>query len=49
MPVAPELVTDLDVEVAAHSDNPLMNGLGWMVEEGLEVTNFTESNFAAVG
>lgn len=55
MQYAPDLVdgpvTDLEVEMAeSHAGgNLLRNGLEWMVEEGLEVTNFTESNFAAVG
>lgn len=55
MQYAPDLVdgpvTDLEVEMAeSHTGgNLLRNGLEWMVEEGLEVTNFTESNFAAVG
>lgn len=46
---APDLVTDMDVELASHSDNPIVTGLEWMVEEGREVTNFAENNFAAVG
>eukprot|EP00878_Enallax_costatus_P043487 GHUV01051485.1.p1 GENE.GHUV01051485.1~~GHUV01051485.1.p1 ORF type:complete len:195 (-),score=49.92 GHUV01051485.1:104-688(-) len=39
----------MDVELASHSDNPIVTGLEWMVEEGREVTNFAENNFAAVG
>jgi hypothetical protein len=54
---APDLVTDTDVEAASSQlcagassmQATLVNGLGWMVEEAQEVTNFTESNFAAVG
>jgi len=53
---APELVTDADVEQASQLcagvstlEATLVNGLGWVVEEAQEVTNFTESNFAAVG
>lgn len=49
---APDLVTDMDVEASTSSfsvETALANGIGWVVEEGLEVTNFTESNFAAVG
>jgi hypothetical protein len=58
MQYAPDLVdesdgpvTDLEVEMADSrtAGNMLVNGLEWMMEEGLEVTNFTESNFAAVG
>jgi hypothetical protein len=58
MQYAPDLVdesdgpvTDLEVEMAESrtAGNMLVNGLEWMMEEGLEVTNFTESNFAAVG
>lgn len=46
---APDLVTDMDVELAYHTDNLIVTGLEWMVEEGREVTNFSENNFAAVG
>lgn len=53
---APELVTDAQVEAtgplcaeAKTLESRLVSGLGWMVEEAQEVTNFTESNFAAVG
>jgi hypothetical protein len=51
---APDLVTDADVEAASSQmcsslEATLVNGLGWVVEEAQEVTNFTENNFAAVG
>jgi hypothetical protein len=49
---APDLVTDMDVEASASPfsvETALATGIGWVVEEGLEVTNFSESNFAAVG
>lgn len=53
---APDLVTDADVEAASNEvcsvnslEATLVNGLGWVVEEAQEVTNFTENNFAAVG
>eukprot|EP00775_Hariotina_reticulata_P005743 gene5743-5983_t len=49
---APDLVTNMDAEASASSfsvETALANGIGWVVEEGLEVTNFRESNFAAVG
>lgn len=57
---APDLVTDAEVEAAAAASSQLcagvnaleatlVNGLGWVVEEAQEVTNFTENNFAAVG
>lgn len=51
---APDLVTDADVETASSQpcsslEATLVNGLGWVVEEAQEVTNFTENNFAAVG
>jgi hypothetical protein len=55
MQYAPDLadgpVTDLEVEMddSRTGGNMLVNGLEWMMEEGLEVTNFTENNFAAVG
>jgi uncharacterized protein with FMN-binding domain len=53
---APELVADAAAD-AANSQQcvvnsvqaTLVNGLGWVVEEAQEVTNFTENNFAAVG
>lgn len=54
---APDLVTDSEMDAASSQQctgansmqATLVNGLGWMVEEAQEVTNFTESNFAAVG
>jgi hypothetical protein len=53
---APDLVTDAEVEAASSQqcgvsalEATLVNGLGWVVEEAQEVTNFTENNFAAVG
>lgn len=56
LPAAPDLVTDADVEAASSQpcmpsslEATLVNGLGWVVEEAQEVTNFTENNFAAVG
>ncbi|KAF6252113.1 hypothetical protein COO60DRAFT_1554956 [Scenedesmus sp. NREL 46B-D3] len=55
MQYAPDLVdgpvTDLELENDdSHAGgNMFVNGLEWMMEEGLEVTNFKENNFAAVG
>lgn len=46
-----ELACDTDsvTESTCFRGNPIVTGLEWMVEEGREVTNFRENNFAAVG
>jgi hypothetical protein len=53
---APELAANAAADVANSQQcvvnsvqATLVNGLGWVVEEAQEVTNFTENNFAAVG